>query len=131
VKRTILLNVLALALAGCGRVDPIDKVVAMENADPMWMNGMFPVIKLPTDSSEKEVIAKIFADTDFPGKGKNYEIAETKKVSIGGGAYAAAFIRSNNATAVFLMATAHNDKGEPYWWSRVVSVVPGGSVVIH
>jgi hypothetical protein len=116
---TALLGIAAVLLASMGASDPIDQVVAQYDTDPFWMNGLFPVIKLPADASNEQVVAKAFAVSGFSGKGKDYQIMNKRQVQIDGVPYMAILIRTGHQGGVVLFKYESTS-----WWSRIVPVAP-------
>jgi hypothetical protein len=116
---TALLGIAAVLLASTAPSDPIGQVVAQYDTDPFWMNGLFPVIKLPADASNEQVVAKAFAVRGFSGKGKDYRIMNKRQVQIDGVPYMAVLIRIGHQGGVVLFKYEGTS-----WWSRIVPVAP-------
>jgi hypothetical protein len=102
-RLTALLGIAAVLLASTAPSDPIGQVVAQYDTDPFWMNGLFPVIKLPADASNEQVVAKAFAVRGFSGKGKDYRIMNKRQVQIDGVPYMAVLIRIGHQGGVVLL----------------------------
>ncbi|MEW6009112.1 MAG: hypothetical protein AB1629_05730 [Candidatus Omnitrophota bacterium] len=97
--------------------DPIDKLVSQLSNDPLWRNGLFPIINLPKTAKHSEVIAECFKMTGFDqGHIKDYKIIEIRKVKISGSLpddYFAALVDSNLGKKIVLFQYNNG------WWTRV------------
>jgi hypothetical protein len=118
VKRAGLVSIAALFFATSALADSIDNVVA-RCGGPLWLNGAYPILNLPSTASTKEVTAKVFAMTDFVGKGASFQILKNRQVHIRGASndYTAVLIRTGSRDAVILLRFGGND-----WWSRLFTV---------
>ena len=99
---------------------PIDALVTRLSSNPMWINGISPVISLPNTAESSAVIAECFKMTGFDeGHIKNYKILEIKKVKIRGPLpddYYAALVDTDLGEKIVLFQYSNPSTG---WWTRV------------
>jgi hypothetical protein len=111
----------ALLTAVAATTDPIDRLVADLSADPMWMNGISPIIDLPQDASTKEVVAEVLKMTGFPSYPRRpwtYKILKIRQVHIKGplpDLYTAVLLDTNHGRQIVLLRYLEHS-----WWSRVI-----------
>jgi hypothetical protein len=93
--------------------DPIGRLVARLSADPMWQNGISPVIDLPPTAPTEQVVSKVF------GPEKRHKTVKEREVHVPGGTpdrYTAALVETDLGEKVVLLQ--HQGRGVG-WWSRV------------
>lgn len=99
---------------------PIERLAARLSADPLWQNGIAPIIALPQTASTEQVVSKVFEMISFDqGKVTKHRILEAKRVRIKGGLpdhYTAALIETNLGEKIVLF---RHEGGAIGWWSRV------------
>jgi len=109
-----------LVCAACTAQDPIDSLVSRLSSNPMWINGISPVISLPNSAESSAVIAECFKMTGFDeGHVKHYKILEIKKVTIRGpfpDDYFAALVGTDLGEKIVLFQYNNSPTG---WWTRV------------
>ena len=112
---TLLLGVTTLFAAS----DPIATLVDELSANPMWENGMSPLIDLPKTATPEEVVAAYFANTtDQKGKITNFDIQEKKTVKIPGSlpdTYTAVWCGTDFGGRILLMKYRSPESG---WWTK-------------
>jgi hypothetical protein len=93
--------------------DPIDGLVARLSASPLWMNGLFASIRLPSAATPEQVVAKV-----LERRVESYEIIEIREVHIKGGLqdpYKAALVKTNLGQKIVLFALLRDG----IWWGRM------------
>ena len=109
-----------LMCSACTAQAPIDALVTRLSSDPMWINGISPVISLPETAENSAVIAESFRMTGFDeGHVKNYKILEISKLRIRGPLpddYFAALVDTDLGEKIVLFQYNSLATG---WWTRV------------
>jgi hypothetical protein len=103
---------LALLLSQLCWADPIDNLVTQLSATHgMWVNGLFPTLKLPPEASDEELLAGLARYI------KNPRIVTVREVTIEQGAkpYRALLLKTEEGPRILLL----QHQGSVGWWSRV------------
>ena len=118
--RSAAISLLFLLCTACTAQDSIDSLVTRLSSNPMWINGITPVIGLPRTTESSAVIAECFNMTGFDeGHVKHYKILEIKKVKIRGPLpddYFAALVDTDLGEKIVLFQYNNPSTG---WWTRV------------
>ena len=106
-----------------GKVDdPINTLVAKLNATKgMWINGLYPKIELPSDSTCAQILAEAIKMTGFDqGHIKSYKILEVREVKLipNEEVFSAALIESDLGMKIFLFKY----EGNMGWFTRFYKV---------
>jgi hypothetical protein len=106
--------------------DPIDRLIAnLASTHGLWVNGMSPIIDLPTTAPVERVLADVFRTTGLDeGHVTSHTIRQVRQVSIPGGfggPYTAVLTDTNLGPIIVLLRSERPPMG---WWSRVVRVEP-------
>lgn len=119
--RRIIVAIGLLLLVGCSTPDPIGVLTKRLNDDigGLWINGMYPIIHLPSNASTKDVLDEAIKKTGFDeGHIKRYNILNTRTVNLRAGTtheYSAILIDSDLGRKVILMRYEGETTG---WWTR-------------
>jgi hypothetical protein len=108
----LLIVLVAVFLASCGRRDPIDRVVAEASAGPGPKNGMFQPILLPETASPVEVAARALG---YGNSTTNIPVLEVRKVQINGEEFTAVLLPFAAGQRVVLL---QYEKAVGHWWNR-------------
>lgn len=96
--------------------DPIDQLVAKLSATDglgSWVNGSFPVIRLPETATPEQILEQVFKFTGFDkGHVKDFKILQSRNVQITGGSYTAAEVQTDLGKKIVLFTAGGA-------WSRV------------
>ena len=115
----------ALVLAGCGRRDPIDRIVKEESANPHFPSGLTSIIQLPAAAPVAQVTAEALGLAET-----NITILETRQVHISYGdenklvppeslSYIAVLVDTGSGRKVVLLQFRQDSHHPPGgWWSR-------------
>jgi len=124
----IAITMLCLALTSCVGAkptiaDPIDELVTKLNASHgLWINGVYPIIDLPSDAKAEQVLAAAVKMTGFDqGHIKTCKILEIRTVLLNTGwvgPYSAALVESDLGMKIFLFKAERNNR----WWIRFYDV---------
>lgn len=101
--------------------DPIGNLIDKLNADEhgMWVNGMYPAIKLPSNAAPEEILAQAVKMIGFDqGHIKTYRLQEVRRVKLktaGMGTCSAALVESDLGAKVLLFRYEGPTTG---WWTR-------------
>jgi len=103
--------------------DAIDALVTKINATQwMWINGIYPIIELPSDSTPDQVLTAAVKVTGFDqGHIKTYKIHDIREVQLNTGqpeTYSAALVESEFGPKIFLFKPEKNNR----WWTRFYDV---------
>ena len=135
-KHGFFLLVLALALAGCGHPNPIDRIVKEESANGTFPSGIFTPIYLPATASIREVTSNVLARATAPSTVTNITILQVQHVTIDfenmskellpfGPTYTAVLVNTTLGQKVVLLQYEGSSTNSPsYWWNRVYNVQP-------
>lgn len=108
------------ASSAVGSRDAIDELADELSGNPLWMNGIYPSIKLSEKAGHEKVISECFKMTGFEkGHVKDYKIIAIKKVKIRGPLpddYFAALTDTDLGKKIVLFRYENPDTG---WWARV------------
>ena len=118
--RSAAFSLIFLFCAACTAQDPIDSLVTRLSSNPMWINGITPLVSLPETTESRAIIAECFKMTGFDeGHVKRYKILEIKKVKIDGPLpddYIAALVETDLGEKIVLFQHSNTSIG---WWTRV------------
>jgi len=96
----------------------IERLVARLDKSPLWRNGHFPKVDLPSSATPEEVAARVFDASLFDkgNKVKSRRTLEAREVKVGGRDYTAMRVETDLGTKIVLMQYEGERTG---WWSRV------------
>ena len=98
--------------------DPIENLVTKLSSNPLWQNGISPVIDLPPTASSQQVVQRVFEMISFDqGKVSNHSIVEIREVQIRGSLpdqYTAVLVKTNLGEKIILLQYSGK-----MWWSKV------------
>ncbi len=100
--------------------DSIDRLVQKLNSDigGLWINGTYPIIRLPANAKAEEVLAQAVKMTGFDkGNIKTYKIRKVRRIklnAIGMENCSVALVESDLGTKIFLFRY----EGKTSWWTR-------------
>jgi hypothetical protein len=101
--------------------DAIEQLVARLSATHgLWINGAFPIIKLPAEAAVEQVISNVFEMTGFDkGHVTEHSLVTVRPVKIGAtfsDTYTAALVETDLGPKIILLKYQGSTLG---WWSRV------------
>ena len=115
---SISLSILATLVIGASSAsDRINQIVTATTGGPTWLNGTYPIIRLPELTPIADVVAKV-----MQGSGLDYKIGDVETVRIQGGPsdlYFAVLLKTAQGDRVVLLRHSGNNPGS--WWSRVLA----------
>jgi hypothetical protein len=107
----------SLVLAGCGRSDPIDRVVRQESSNPYFPSGPFYGINLPDTAPIEEVVTQAFEHAlplrIHPGK---IDLLAKREVKIHEETYTAMLVQTSSGQRVILLRYLPRVTN---WWSMI------------
>jgi len=115
-------NAITIELAEKGKAtsDPIELLIKRLSKNPLWQNGEFPKIELPSTATIEQVASKVFQMISFDqGRVTSYKILQIKKVQISGSLpdrYTTVLVQTNLGEKIVLLKYGGETLG---WWSRV------------
>ena len=85
-------------------VDPISRLADILNENRLWTSEGFSAINLPRDATPLQVAKELFTQTkDYKGKIEDFEVEQTKKVTIHNDNYTATWFGTNQGGRIILM----------------------------
>ncbi len=96
----------------------IERLVTRLDKSPLWRNGHFPKIDLPSSATPEEVAARVFDASLFDRGTKvtSRHTVEARAVKVGDRSYTAMRVETDLGTKIVLM---HYEGEKTGWWSRV------------
>jgi hypothetical protein len=117
----VAVSIIAMVLLGATNASHrIDQIVAATTGGPVWLNGIFPDIKLPELTPIGDVVAKVLKMSGMAET--NYKIMDVETVRIRGGpddVYFAVLLKTDVGDRVVLLQHSGNSPGS--WWSRILT----------
>ena len=120
-KKLFLILTCCLLIVAAKHKDEIDSLVDRLNHQPLWINGMFPELKLPKSATPEEVIAECLKMVGFAkGHLKWHNVVKIREVDIATAhpmKYSAALIDTDSGKKIILFRFEG-----ARWWTRVFDV---------